>query len=292
MIPLLLFVAAAPHCGYVSGDRIYARDLAGAAPAFASLPPDLPLAYAPAPGQVKTIPAPELQRLAKANGIDAGQPSNACFEWKMRVPSDAELLAAMQAALLPRTVQIKIVDRSNNAVPNGDVKFSLPPLAGAVNAAPILWRGTVTDGSHKSYQIWARVLLEGSGTHVVAAEPLRSGQPIRATQLRAEQWSGPLASLDAISSPWQAVGLMPKAAIPAGAVIRTEMLARTPDVLQGDTVEVRVNYGHARITTDAVAEEAGALGAMIRVRNTASGKRFRARVDGKDLVSVNARIGG
>lgn len=292
MIPLLLILTTAPSCSYVSGDRILARDLASVVPAFGKLPPGLPLAYAPAPGQMKTIATAELRQLGKANGIDAGQPANACFVWKMHVPTDAELLSAMQFALRPRTVEIKIVERSRFPVPDGPLVFALPPLSGGNRALPITWRGSVTYAPHKTWSLWARVVLEGSGTRVVAAERLSPDVPIRAAQLRLEHWSGPLASLDSISSLEEVVGLMPKASLPDGAPIESRMLAKPPDVMQGDTVEVRVNWGHAHVKTDGVAEQAGSVGAMIRVRNVASGKRFRARVDGKDLVSVNTRIGG
>ena len=292
MIPLLFFMAAAaaPQCAYVSGDRIYARDLVTAAPAFAHLPPGLPVSWSPAPGNVRTIAAAELQRMAKLNGLDPGPAVNACFEWRMHIPSDAELLSAMQAALAPRHVEIKIVERSKYPVPEGTLAFSLPPLAGIGHTAPILWTGAVKYAPHRTCSLWARVLMEGSGTRVIAAEPLRAGEPIRANQLRTEEWSGPLESLDTLASPALAIGLMPKTAIAAGSPLRSALLAKPPDVLQGDTVEVRVNWGHAHLKTEAVAEQAGSIGGMIRVRNTASGKRFRAHVDGKDLVSINARI--
>jgi len=45
--------------------------------------------------------------------------------------------------------------------------------------------------------------------------------------------------------------------------------------------------GDARLLFDAAAETAGRLGEMVLIRNPENGKRFQARVEGKDKVAIH-----
>jgi len=289
MVPLLAlaFIVSPQSCQNISDDKIHARDLAQAAPVFAQLPPDLVVGFAPAPGLKKTFRAGELQRILRSAGIKSDTTAEVCFAWKMRELNDTAVIAAMRAALQPRKVDVSIVESSRYPVPDGPLMFTDPPLTSANADAPLLWRGFIEYAPGRKYAVWARVLLRTSSTRIVATAPLRAGQPIRADELRAEPWSGPLTRLDELTSLEDAVGNTVKMPLTAGTVLRRSMLARPAEVLRGDTVQVHIVSANALISTEAVAEENGVRGAMIRVRNAATGKKYRALVDGRDAVSVN-----
>src|SRR5580704_15920199 len=72
---LLLFLTLpaviSARCLPVTGDRIVGADLASADTEFATLPATLQLGYAPSPGASRVFTAIELQRIARANGIQA-----------------------------------------------------------------------------------------------------------------------------------------------------------------------------------------------------------------------------
>lgn len=284
----LAFIAA---CQFVSADRIFARDVAAVVPAFAKLAPEVPLGFAPSPGQTKVFGPAELQRVAKANGLALDEaPSEICFQWNMRTLEPGDLITAMNAALpAGRRIEITVVESSRYPAPQGRIVFSEPPVSAS---GPMLWRGQVLYAPNRRYLIWARVLLKYTGPRLIAAEPLHPGEAIRADQLRIEQWSGTLAHLDELATPGEAVGDSVKAAVPAGTVLRRALLMRPADVLRGDAVAVHISSPGASITTEGIAEQTGVRGAVIYVRNRNSGRKFRARVEGKDTVTVPQATGG
>ena len=71
-----------------------------------------------------------------------------------------------------------------------------------------------------------------------------------------------------------------------GSEIRESELAIASEVSRGDTVEVDVQVSSAHITAEGIAEEGGRRGTVITVRNVKTGRKFRARIEGKDKVSV------
>jgi flagella basal body P-ring formation protein FlgA len=282
---LLATVLPAAGCHPVNSDHIYARDLAAAVPLFASLPPDLAIGYSPAPGWQRTFHAAELQRLAKADHLEGAVSQDVCFAWTMAVPEPGQIIAAMKKALAGRDVRIEMVDRSRMAAPAGELVF---PLAGASvrSAAPVLWRGYVSYAGNRRFNVWASVLITMKGTRVVAVNPLHAGEPIRAGDVRAEPYEGPLLAAATLSDAQAAIGMAPRRLIAAGDPLLENLLEPAKDVARGDTVEVVVNGAGALIRTVGVAEESGNRGATIVVRNTSSGRKFHARVEDKGKVSV------
>src|SRR5208282_472496 len=77
---LALGLWTAMSCLPLEGDRILARDLAAATPAFALWPPETELGYAPAPGLRRVLRAAELRRLASRQGLDGGAMADVCVE--------------------------------------------------------------------------------------------------------------------------------------------------------------------------------------------------------------------
>jgi flagella basal body P-ring formation protein FlgA len=64
------------------------------------------------------------------------------------------------------------------------------------------------------------------------------------------------------------------------------MLRERKQVERGDLVAVTVQTERTRIEAQAVAEESGASGSVITVRNAKSGRKFRAKVQEKGKVLV------
>jgi len=286
MLPLLLAIALpAPTCRPIDAERIYARDLAAAIPLFASLPPDLAIGYSPAPGWQRTFHAGELQRLARANHLDGAIARDVCFAWNMAVPEPGAIIASMKKALEPRDVRIELIDQARFPAPAGELVF---PLAGASvrSAAPVLWRGYVSYAGDKRFTIWAKVLISVKGTRVLAAHQLNAQEPIGAGDVREEPYEGPLLSTDALTCARAAIGKLARRTIAAGDPLFESLLEPAKDVARGDTVKVEVRGESTLIETAGVAEEAGNRGATITVRNLTSGRKFRARVEDKDKVSV------
>jgi hypothetical protein len=160
---LLLALATTPHsCALVKGGTITAADVAALAPAFASLPADLPLAPAPSPGARRVFRSPELVAIARSHSLAITAPDNLCFEWPMQALDPQKLMAAMQAALGTPGAQIEIVDSGARQVPPGAIEFrrgDLPVPASKASRTPVVWRGSIVYGANRRFEIWARVVV-------------------------------------------------------------------------------------------------------------------------------------
>lgn len=282
-------------CLLVTGDRIRAADLAAALPAFAALPPDLPLAYAPAVGMERLFRAAEIERIARKHNLPqnlplAGTP-DICVEQARLILTPEEILAAMRATPgLPAAARIEIVDFARHAVPRGTLEFSLSGLSvspASEAKAPVVWKGYVTNGSRRRYIFWTRVRVSAVFERVVAAQGLRSGEPVTADQVRLESHEGLLSPQYAASLD-QVIGRTPRKPITAGAPVLLTLLESPKEIARGDIVDIEVTSGHARMAVTGKAQAAGRRGEVIPVRNTTSGKVFPARVAGKGKVVVIA----
>ena len=286
MIHLLLaFALQAPACHAVRADRIYGRDLAAAVPLFSALPPDLAVGFAPVPGMQRIFRPPELRRIAQENHIVGEFSEDVCFAWDLAIPSRDSVLAAMRKSLDGMNAQIEMLDQCQAAAPDGEISFPLTGLS-AFSDGPVVWRGYVTYGGNRRFSTWARVRITVKGTRLVTTAAMRQGEPISAGDVRVETYEGPLQRDKVLTSVQQAVGMVTTRPIAAGAEIRESEVAIPSEVSRGDTVEVDVQVSSAHITAEGIAEESGRRGAIITVRNVKTGRKFRARIDGKDKVSV------
>ena len=77
-----------------------------------------------------------------------------------------------------------------------------------------------------------------------------------------------------------------KRAIRAGEALCTSDVEPAPLVQRGEMVTVRAIAGAVMLTTRAVAQRDGRLGAVLPVRNMASGATFEAAVTGPAEVTV------
>ncbi len=278
-------------CMPVTGDRILGRDLALAAPAFAALPANLTVAYAPAPATKRVFAQAELARIARANNIKGAIPEEVCFEIPMHEIEDTDVLSSMRRSLTA-DAELSLVELPRTAVPVGRMEFPLTGLEPAVKGTRI-WRGFVTYGETLRMKIWARVEVGRRVEAVVAISDLALNVPIDAAHLRVETVSAPIGQDQHVAQHLdQVLGRIPKKAVSAGSTIPLAILDIPPTVRRGDAVKVEVRSGPARIQIDAVAETAARTGEIVQLRNPSSGKTFRARLEGgsKAVIVVTGQV--
>jgi len=268
------------QCLPVAGDRILAADMARAVPAFAELPTQLALGYAPAPGARRTYSNVELARLARRYGLADLPGADACFIRPLETLTPERVSAALRT-VMPEA-RMEVVEVSRQPLPPGDLRFSPAGLVKGNPGSPWLWRGAVVRGGQPDFPVWARVRVRVASTRTVAAEPLAAGILIVAEQLRTEPYEGPPGEM----LPSQIVGRRTRRALSAGAVIQAGDLEDPSQVLRGQKVQVEVSSGSARLLFEAQAQGSGRRGETIAVRNPASGRIFHARVEEAGRVTV------
>ena len=301
-LPFLLAVvpqAVPPFegCLPIQDDRIYARDVAGAVPAFAGVAADFALGYAPAPGTRRVFKGEVLSRLARNQGVAADMAEalpDVCFERAMATLSSEQILKAMQDAwgtgsVTGSDIRMELRSFSPQIAPQGKVVFPRTGLQLPATSDPqseVLWRGYVIYGNNRRFGISARARITTTTTRVVAVADLSAGAPVREDQVRLESFDTfalddrPARNLDEV------VGFVPRSVIRAGATVLRSQLSRAPEVARGDVVKVDVTAGGAHLHFEGRAETDGVTGKTILVKNLSSGKDFRARVTGKGMVSV------
>ena len=289
-LSLMSAAIASGACLPVSGDRILGRDLALADTKFSSLPPTLPLGYAPVPGATRVFAALELQRIAHANGIALSEASEVCFEVPMHVPSDTEFLESIRRSLPPAS-SVQLVDMGRAAIPLGKIDFPLSGLEPpTLEDGAQLWRGFVQYTDTHRLPIWARVTVKVTYAAVVPRKNLAAGTPIEAAALAVETRTGPLRREITASRIEDVAGHVVRRSVMRGAEIPVALLDEAPAVRRGDLVRIEVQSGSAVLRFDAVAETTVHAGEFADFRNPVSGKTFRARAEaGSKAVVVIGR---
>ena len=276
-------------CLTVQDDRIYARDIAAAIPAFSAVAADFALGYAPVPGTRRFFKGAALQKLALNQGVAIDSLPDLCFERAMTTPDANEILNAMRNAWQDPQARIEIRSWSPKTTPAGKIVFPRMGLqlpAASDPQAEVVWRGYVLYGNNRRFNISARARITISTTRVIALSDLSIGATVREGQVRLESVDTfalddrPARSLDEV------VGFVPRTLIRAGSTVLRNQLGRAPEVARGDMVKVEVTAGAARLAFEGRAETDGVVGTTILVKNPSSGKDFRARVTGKGKVSV------
>lgn len=118
---------------------------------------------------------------------------------------------------------------------------------------------------------------------LVAATDLPAGRPLSGNDLLLQR-RDVSATPDAISDPQAATGLASKRALRNGEIVRRGQLAEALMVKRGDAVRIVARSGQIEVTVAGEAMEAGARGALVRVRNAGNGNVIQARVTGVGTV--------
>ncbi len=281
MIPLGAFALASCLAVGAGSDRILAGDFAAQLPEWVAVPPATPLGLAPAPGVQRVFRLPELRRLAERWSLSSVPDREVCVTRPVAVLSGDRLLAAMQKEL--PLARIELLDFSRLPAPDGEVLF---PASGLRQApAGGYWNGYVRYAGTRRFVVWARVKVQVAAARVTAAQDLKPGLPLNAAQLRVEtREEVPAAGF--VSTVEEAAGKVSRRAIAAGVALRVEWLEPAKAVLRGETVQVEVVRGGARLKLEGVAEASGAIGETIAIQNPVSKQRFQARIEAKGRVVV------
>jgi flagella basal body P-ring formation protein FlgA len=264
-------------------DHVTAGALAAAFPGLEALPPETPLALAPAPGVTRVFRTPEVRRIA--TGLAVPVPAAEICVERPVAPLDPDALLEILKKELPGA-SIEILEFSHRPVPAGSLEFRASGLREGL--AGSLWTGSVRYGGTHRFPIWARVKVMATVLRVVALGDLRPGRAITPELVRIETREEFPKTGDFAQSIDQVTGKWPRVLVHAGAEIRAGQLENPPDILRGDSVRVEVQNGAAHLEMEAQAEGSGTTGAIITVRNPTSQKRFLARIEGKGKVSVGA----
>lgn len=262
-----------------NADHVVAGDLAAASPAFAGIPADTVLGWAPAPGAPRVFHRSELRRLASRLGTTADSADDLCVERPV-APLDPERVLAALRLRLPGAA-VELLDLSRQPAPQGALEFPLSGLRS--NASAAYWNGSVRYARSRRFAIWAKVRI--SRRVVVAVEDLAAGQPIRSSQVTLETRADGAAAGGAVDLS-EVIGRQPQAAIPAGAAVPAKALAGPPAVRRGDTVTVTVASGRARLELETHADHPARVGERVAFRNPLSHRRFWARIEGPGRASV------
>ena len=276
--------AQSAQCIPVEGDQILARDLAMAVPAFAAIPPQTPIALAPAPAVRRVFRFFEVESIARRHSVALEAAADICFERPMETLDRGRVLEAMRLSLAIPDANIEIVEISQFPVPHGRLEFRREGLglpASLSSRTPVTWHGEIIFGEKHRFTVWARVVLTAPVRYLVAAGNLKRGEPISPGQVREESAERfPLLGDLALRAD-QVVGRLPLRDIQDGKEIRLPLLAMPLDVSRGEMVEVEVRSGATRLAFTGRAESSGRAGDTIAIRNLTSSRIFQARVNGK-----------
>jgi flagella basal body P-ring formation protein FlgA len=136
-----------------------------------------------------------------------------------------------------------------------------------------------TPGWRYEYIVRARV----TAMVAIAAAPVAANEALTDAQVTIERRD--ISNIaDPISSPEEAVGQMSRRMLRPGDILRSGQLSAPVLVKRGDAVLMVARREGIEVSTAGEALDAGARGAMIRVRNAGSGQVVRMRVAGPGTV--------
>ena len=296
---LIAFIfAAVTHAGCVAvaSDRILARDLRDASPLLRELNPETAIGFAPRPGVQRILSARQLVLIAQKHGLDLSGSvvSSICVERAVRPIPPEEMRAALQSAVGGTDVELEVVEFSLEPLPPGRLEFKTVNLGrplGENSESPVIWRGSLHYDAQSTLPVWAKVKVSVASATLVAAEDIRAGTVIKATQVKEVHGRQfPFTPLS-IQSPETIIGKIARRNIPAGQKFALGALIEPAEISRGDRVRVKVVDGSATLTLDAIAQSSGNKGESILLHNPSTGKNFRALVEEKGKATVRSSSG-
>jgi len=136
-----------------------------------------------------------------------------------------------------------------------------------------------TPGWRYEYIVRARV----TAMVAIAAAPVAANEALTDAQVTIERRD--ISNIaDPISSPDEAVGQMSRRMLRPGDILRSGQLSSPVLVKRGDAVVMIARREGIEVSTAGEALDAGARGAVVRVRNAGSGQVVRMRVSGQGTV--------
>ena len=139
------------------------------------------------------------------------------------------------------------------------------------------------------YEFVARASL--SARVAVMALPLAAGKPLAEADVVLERRD--ISNIaDSIWDPRPLVGMASRRTLRAGEILRQSFMAQPAVVKRGELVRIVARRDQVEVSMAGEALDAGAVAALVRVRNTTSGSVIRARVTGAGTVEPAEIPGG
>jgi flagella basal body P-ring formation protein FlgA len=191
----------------------------------------------------------------------------------------AELEKQLAAAGLTEP-QLDVAVVTARAAPPCSQPVAIEPLeTRSAQRMRFLARCNDTPGWRYEYIVRARV----SAMVAVAAAPVAANEALTDAQVTIERRD--ISNIaDPISAPEEAVGQMSRRMLRPGDILRSGQLSSPVLVKRGDAVLMIARREGIEVSTAGEALDAGARGAVVRVRNAGSGQVVRMRVAGPGAV--------
>lgn len=287
-IPIVLFVALVSgvfgQCLTVDGEWITARDVAGRAPQYAALDPELRLVRAPYPGARRVVgPA----ALPPVNG----EPMTPfCVERRLATLTREVFAEALRRSLKEDAgIHFELVDYDHAMIPSGRLEFlpqTLPPPILGRADEPVQWRGKLFYAEARSVPVWVRVRLWIFGEVCLLKRDVARGEDLTVDDCKLAETKyppfapAPLRDADALERTVAARRLN------ANEPIYHALVVHKPDVEAGKPVDLKVVNGGTQLRFQATAATSGRRGESVAVTNPANGKRMEGKVMGQGAVEV------
>jgi flagella basal body P-ring formation protein FlgA len=259
---------------------------------------EIEIGRAPLPSQSQLIHRSHIEMRLKQNDVDPDQCriTDAGPVKVMRnhtSVTDAQIRAAVEefiqahAPWSPDQMKIRPIEYSQSIkLPPGAVTIEVmaPKHTDWIGAVPFQVRFLVDGEAVKRtsvpayIEVWQEVVL--------AAKPLGRNQPITREDLQIQTMNLARVPTNAIVHVDQVLGRRANRAIAVNSVLRSDQVELPPIVRKGDVVQVLAESARLKITTQAVAQENGAIGQKIQVVNVGSKKSVHAQVLDAQTVRV------
>lgn len=292
LLCLCLLVFDMSACTALDGERIFARDLAGAIPSFLAAKPETEFGPSPSPGVKRIFSRAQLTRFAAAAEIPPENlPELLCVERRQAVLDPAVVLAsiadAARAVFPDEELRVEILDYLRYPLPPGVLSFRRQGVLGGSSKkldAPVLWRGSLTTESKRTLPVWAKATVLVKRHCWIAKMELAAGvEPGKEQFERSEQWLNPFsAAADCADLLDKKVRL--RRSLKPGQLLFRSDLAFTPPVRRGEIVQASIEIASATLSFDAVSEMDGLDGQSVFIKR--KGRRLRARVTGAGAVQI------
>jgi len=210
-----------------------------------------------------------------ASAQAAPQPLSVQIEQAAR----AELTSRMAASGLTEP-QIDVAVVTTRAAPPCVQNVAIEPLdTRSPQRMRFLARCNDTPGWRYEYVVRARL----TAMVAVAAAPVAANEALTDAQVTIERRD--ISNIaDPITTPDEVVGQMSRRMLRPGDILRSGQLSSPVLVKRGDAVTMIARRDGIEVSTAGEALDAGARGAMVRVRNANSGQVVRMRVAGPGMV--------
>jgi len=171
-------------------------------------------------------------------------------------------------------------------IAKGTVSLDPGPLRGASLIGAVTIPVRVMRDGRICEAVQVPLMVRGFRDALVTTKPVSRGESLNERNLCIRKCEITNVRGEVLSNMEDVRGKIAARTLPAGAVLKTDHLAKVEVVQRGELVTVRLNKGSLEIAMKALAMRDGAVGEYIPVQNISSRRRFSARVVGPRTVVV------